>query len=98
MTNKVYTTGDTVRITNTITGYDGQPLDPDTLTFNTYTTDGTLLTTSVVDLVANRMDAGVYYVDITLAEGTIVYEWVAVKGAHNYVKRDNIQATFLGYW
>lgn len=96
--SKVYTTGDTVRITNAIIGYDGQPIDPDTLTFSTYTPDGIQLSTTPVDLVANRLDAGVYYMDLVLSEGMIVYEWMAVKDGKSYMKRSDIEATFLGYW
>jgi hypothetical protein len=96
--NKVYTAGDTIRITNTITGYEGQLIDPDSLTFNMYTIDGKSISSTPVDLVENKLSEGLYFVEIIATEGTTVFEWLATKYGKPYVKRDTLEATFLGYW
>jgi hypothetical protein len=77
--NKVYTTGDTIRITNTITGYESQLIDPDELTFNIYNMDGELLSSTPIDLTENKLSEGVYFVEIIATEGTVVFEWSATK-------------------
>lgn len=94
----MFTAGDTVRIVNTLTGYDGLLIDPDTMTFTLYTLDGVQISTTMVDLINNRLSKGVYFMDIVATEGTIIFEFAAMKDNKPYVKRDNLNATFLGYW
>jgi len=67
--------GDTIRIVNTVTDYNGQPLQPDSHTIQIYDSNGQLKTT-----ITNPTEEtlGTYYVDYTIPNDASVGLWRVV--------------------
>ena len=67
--------GSTIRIRNTITDFDGNPMDPDSQEIKIYDSKGSLKATLTTP---TKEDIGKYYIDYTVPEDGEAGSWKVV--------------------
>ena len=89
--------GDTVRLNVVFKTFDGQEVDPETITFCVYDCKMIRLFEPIELLPEQRIDTGKYYYDYTIPYGVghLIYEFKAIINGKPFVNRGVIEREFV---